>query len=65
MSGLRECYKEPYSQQAGCIISLALSRCECVTVPLSHVRFPNCGPPQELAVGAWCDCWLVILGQAK
>ena len=25
MSGLREGYKEPYSQQAGCIISLALS----------------------------------------
>jgi hypothetical protein len=24
MSGLREGYKEPYSQRAGCIISLAL-----------------------------------------
>ena len=24
MSGLREGYKEPYSQQAGCIISLTL-----------------------------------------
>jgi len=55
MSGLREGYKEPYNQQTGCIISLALivgiSAIYC-NVPPAHASeatdWPPAGTPKML-----------------